>query len=130
MRPGARVRLPDAMTDQPFQITAESREALRRLQAAPKFHADRSRGYAGASSARIRSLCESGINDVLAQLLDLPGNVRVDAVHKILRRALASLDAYDAQERDRYCAYLEQSMDLLGVADAADLLNRWRYGLA
>jgi hypothetical protein len=117
------------MTDQPFQITVDQREALRRLKASPKFNADRSRAYAGAP-ARVRAQCESGIDEVLAQLLDLPDWVRVDAVHRIVRRALTHIDAYDAQERDRYCAYLEQCMDLLGIADAAELLNRWRYGMA
>jgi hypothetical protein len=118
------------MTDHDFQITAGQRDALRRLQTASKFTADRSRAYAGAPSERIRALCESAINDVLGQLLDLPDAVRVDAVHRIVRRALTGIDAFDSNERDRYCAYLEQGMDLLGVADAANLLDKWRYGIA
>jgi hypothetical protein len=117
------------MTGHALQITAAHREALRKLLAAPKFNADRSRTYAGAPSERIRARCEGDINAMLGQLLDLPGAVRVEAIHSIVRRALTHLDAYDSQERDRYCAYLEQGMDLLGVADAADLLHKWRYGI-
>jgi hypothetical protein len=117
------------MTGQHFQITAAHREALRSLQARPKFDADRSLAYAGAP-LRIRAQCEAALDEVLAQLLELPGAVQAEAVHKIVRRSLQRIDAFDSQERDRFCAYLEQSMDLLGIADATALLNKWRYGMA
>jgi hypothetical protein len=111
-------------------LRAEQRNALRSLLGAPKFGADRAHSYAGAPSERIRSSCEAHINDLLRQLLDLPDvALREEALLKPVRRALAHLDAYGSQERDRYCAYLEQIMDALGIEDAAQLLHNWRYGL-
>ena len=117
------------MTDHPLQLTAGHREALRKLLAAAKFHNDRAHSYVGAPSERIRTLCEGHINDVLEQLLELPGStIRADAVFKVLQRALKSIDTYGSQERDRFCLYLEQIMDILGIENSADLLGQWRYG--
>ena len=117
------------MTDQLLQLNAAHREALRRLLATPKFNADRAHAYAGAPSERIRALCEGRINDLLGSLLDLPESpVRAEAVFGILRRALKPVDAYGSEERDRYCQYLAQVMDILGIENAAPLLDQWRYG--
>lgn len=117
------------MTDHALQLNAAHREALRRLLTTPKFNADRAHSYAGAPSERIRALCEGRINDLLGSILDLPESpIQAEAVFSILRRALKNIDAYGSEERDRYCLYLTQVMDILGVENAATLLEKWRYG--
>ncbi|MEO6368729.1 MAG: DUF4844 domain-containing protein [Steroidobacteraceae bacterium] len=117
------------MTDQPVQLTADLREALRKLLAAAKFHADRAGAYPGAPSERLRTLCEGHINDALERILDLPGStIRAEALFTILQRALKHVDTFSSQERDRFCLYLEQIMNILGIGNATDLLGKWRYG--
>ncbi len=117
------------MTDHALQPTADHREALRKLLAQAKFQSDRALSYSGAPSERIRTLCEGHINDALEQILDLPGStIRADAIFRILQRALRQVDTYGSQERDRFCLYLEQTMDILGIENSAGLLGKWRYG--
>jgi hypothetical protein len=43
-------------------------------------------------------------------------------------RTMSEFEAVDTEDREQLLRYLEEIMDILGIASSDGLLNRWMYG--
>jgi hypothetical protein len=117
------------MSDHPLQLTPDRIASLHALRVAAKFTPEAAMLYSGAPSESVRAECEARVNELIDRLLDeLASNPRKEAALEAFRSALSRFDAFDSEERERVCSYLEQIMDILGIESSDGLLNTWRYG--
>jgi Domain of unknown function (DUF4844) len=110
-----------------LSITQKEVEALRSLRSIPKFLAEDF--YPGAPTEVLRSEAEGQINYLLDKLIEeLPHNPEKGFVLSQFKEALSRFAQSDTEERERFCGYLEEIMDITSIESSDGLLNGWLYG--
>jgi hypothetical protein len=115
------------MSDSVIKFGESERAALVSLRAAKKFTADFF--YPGAPTEALRVEAESHVNTLIDRLLSsLTPNTRKSFVLGEFKVAMAGFTQSDSEERERFCSYLEQIMDITAIESSDGLLNSWVYG--
>ena len=121
---------PTGFSDHAISVTPVMLEQLAKMKDESKFQPDPDHFYFGTPNERIRAQSQAEVDAVVATLLaDLPTHARRSFVLKTFKSALEKFDTVESEERDRFLAYLERIMSIVGVSDSGELLNVWRYGL-
>lgn len=85
--------------------------------------------YPGAPTEALRAEAEAQIDALLDRLLaGLGADSRKSKVMDEFKVAMAAFAQTDTEERERFCGYLEQIMDTVGIESSDGLLNSWLYG--
>ncbi len=117
------------MADHPVEVTADAIERLRSLRAERKFTEDLPGLYPGAPDEKTRSRCETAINDLLDELLELGDGIETKSqVLDEFEQALFKLRREDTEEKERAGVYIDRIMDILDIESSDGLVERWRYG--
>lgn len=115
------------MHEQLLAITPSQIVSLKSLRKLPKFLA--AEMYPGAPSEELRVEAEAHINALIDNLIEgLPQNPNKQFVMTEFMRAMANFKQADTEERERFCGYLEEIMDITGIESSDGLLNEWLYG--
>ena len=115
------------MPDPLIKFNESERAQLVALRATKKFTADFF--YPGAPTEALRVDAENKVNALLDRLLaSLKPDSRKSFVLDEFKAALARFTQTDTEERERFCSYLEQTMDITGIESSDGLLNSWMYG--
>jgi hypothetical protein len=115
------------MPDPLVTFNESERVQLVALRATKKFTSDFF--YTGAPTEALRVDAESKVNALLDRLLaSLTPDSRKSFVLAEFKAALISFKQTDTEERERFCSYLEQIMDITGIESSDGLLNSWMYG--
>jgi hypothetical protein len=115
------------MQNQSLLAGPEQLEALRTLRSVDKFLPEVL--YPGAPTEEIRHEAEKIINQLLDKLiLGLPADPQKQFVMSQFKNALSDFEHADTEERERFCGYLEEIMDITGIQSSDGLLNNWLYG--
>jgi hypothetical protein len=115
------------MSDPLITFGESERAELLALRATKKFTADFF--YSGAPTEALRVDAESKVNALLDRLLaSLTPDSRKSAVLDEFKTALTGFTQTDTEERERFCSYLENIMDITGIESSDGLLNNWMYG--
>ena len=106
---------------------SERFDLLARFIAARKFTPEGT--YPGATNEQDRLKFEAWVNELAVRLQSLP--VAEQTKSRVLAEFKPTLDRFehaDSEERDRLLGYLEDLMDVFGIASSDGMLNKWRYG--
>jgi flagellar basal body-associated protein FliL len=113
--------------NQSLDITSNEINALKSLRNKPKFYAEGFYPSAPNNSVQVES--EARVNALLDTLIvGLPQHPNKKYVMSQFKQALDSFETNDTEERERFCQYLEEIMDILKIESSDGLLNRWLYG--
>ena len=117
------------MNEQLIAITPSLIASLKSLRKLPKFLA--AEMYPGAPSEEIRVEAEAHINVLIDNLIaGLPQNPNKQFVMSEFMRAMENFKQPDTEERERFCGYLEEIMDITGIESSDGLLNKWLYSFS
>jgi hypothetical protein len=85
--------------------------------------------YNGMRPERRRLIAEAQLNRLIDRLRDgLPSNPSKKFALAEFAKTMAEFEATDTEDREQLVRYLEEIMDLLGIASSDGLLNGWMYG--
>ena len=114
------------MADQTLRLTGETVSQLQSLRALVKFGPQ---GLYQAPTDAVRQSSAALIDALLDRLLvGLPRYPTKSFVLGEFKSTLAEFESSDSEEQDQACAYIENSMDVLGIESSDGLLSQWRYG--
>jgi Domain of unknown function (DUF4844) len=114
------------MADQTLRLTGETMAQLQSLRARVKFDPE---GLYQAPTDAVRQVSEVHIDALLDRLLEgLSQNPTKSFALGEFQSTLEEFAAADSEEQDRACTYIENIMDILGIASSDGLLSQWRYG--
>ena len=83
----------------------------------------------GMTPERNRLLAEAQLNRLIDRLRDgLPSNPSKNFALAEFAKTMAEFEATDTEDREQLLRYLEEIMDILGIASSDGLLNGWMYG--
>ena len=120
---------PTFIADQAIVVTPRMLEDLARLKQEPKFVADPSHFYFGATSAKSQDECQAAVNAAIDTIIrELPSTPRSSLILGIFKQSLASFPSSESEERDQFLMYLQRIMAIAGVPSSHELFNVWRYG--
>jgi hypothetical protein len=113
--------------DAPLSTSSATINRLDALRNAPKFEADGL--YSGYLDPTLRVQLESDINALLSRLVaELAAHPTKSFVLAEFAQTLDGVRATDTEDRERFCGYLEEIMDILDIESSDGLLNTWMYG--
>jgi hypothetical protein len=85
--------------------------------------------YNGMKPESSRLLAEEQLNRLIDRLGDgLPSKPSKKFALAEFARTMAEFEATDTEDREQLLRYLEEIMDILGIASSDGLLSRWMYG--
>jgi hypothetical protein len=115
--------------DQQLEVTHVTLARLAELRERPKYLAVAGTSYNGLRPERARLLAERQINGLIDRLREgLASNPSKKFVLGEFAKTLAEFEPIDTEDREQLLRYLEDIMDMLGIASSDGLLNRWMYG--
>ena len=115
--------------DQALEITLHTAAQLSELRARTKYIGIPGSIYSGMTPESSRILAEEQLNRLVDRLQDgLPSNPSKKFVLAEFARTMGEFEATDTEDREQLLRYLEEIMDVLGIASSDGLLNRWMYG--
>ena len=78
-----------------------------------------------------RLLAEEQLNQLIDRLRNgLPSKLSKKFVLAQFAKTTSEFEASDTEDREQLVRYLQEIMDILGIASSDGLLNRWMYGPA
>ncbi len=115
--------------DQKLEVTHVTFTKLAELRDRPKYVELPGTLYNGLRPERARLLAESQINAMIDRLREgLASNPSKKFVLREFAKTMAEFEPIDTEDREQLLRYLEEIMDILGIASSDGLLNRWMYG--
>lgn len=115
--------------DQKLEITHTTYAKLAALRDRPKYVDLPGTLYNGLRPEGARLLAERQINALIERLQEgLASNPSKKFVLGEFSRTLAEFEPTDTEDREQLLRYLEEVMDILGIASSDALLNGWMYG--
>lgn len=115
--------------DQSLRFGEKKISFLVRLRSEPKFTEAPELYYPGAADEATRIRAETLINELINELVSgLPAAPRKSFALSAFKRTLAVANDFDTEDQERLGLYLQQIMDVLGIASSNELLNVWRLG--
>ena len=108
-------------------------EELLRLRSLSKFEVDGSIFYPGLEDERIKNRVTDLVNRCIDDFITL---VKINGdeknFHQAIRKGLSYFEVLDytfeAEDRERVCAYFEEMMDAIGLESSGGILTKWMYG--
>jgi Domain of unknown function (DUF4844) len=115
--------------DQKLEVTHVTLAKLAELRDRPKYVELPGTFYNGLRPERARLLAESQINALIDRLRDaLASNPSKRLAINEFARTLAEFEPIDIEDCEQLLRYLEEIMDILGIASSDELLNTWMSG--
>jgi hypothetical protein len=112
-----------------LSVNTETISKLQALRDESKFHEDMALAYPGAFDEATRVSLQARLNALLDRLIaGLPSSPTEEYVLREFQSALPLFEPENSEDRDRFLAYLEEVMTIVGIESSDGLLNRWRYG--
>jgi Domain of unknown function (DUF4844) len=122
-----RRHIPNA--DQKLEVSARTLADLSKLRSRAKYVDAPGTIYNGMRPESSRRLAEEQINRLIDRLREgLPSTPSKKFVLAEFATTLAEFGWPDTEDREQLLRYLEEIMDILGIASSDGLLNRWMYG--
>jgi hypothetical protein len=115
--------------DQKLEISQHTIAKLSELRVRTKYVSMPGTIYNGMKPESSRLLAEEQLNRLIDRLRDaLPSKPSKRFTLAEFARTLSEFEAIDTEDREQLLRYLEEIMDILGIASSDGLLNRWMYG--
>jgi hypothetical protein len=122
-------RLVIPAADQKLEISHYTLEKLSALRGRPKYVDMPGTIYNGMRPESSRLLAEEQLNRLIEGLRKgLPSKPSKKFVLAEFAKTTSEFEASDTEDREQLVRYLQEIMDILGIASADGLLNRWMYG--
>ena len=122
-------RLVMPAADQRLEISRHTLEKLSALKGRPKYVDMPGTIYNGMRPESSRLLAEEQLNQLIDGLRNgLPSKPSKKFVLAEFAKTTSEFEAGDTEDREQLVRYLQEIMDILGIASADGLLNRWMYG--
>lgn len=124
----------DSMTEQRLRLPDDVLGNLSRLRAEPKFvpmSASKTfpLGYVGYLPVEMRPEAEAQLNALIDRITQGIRNTPTKAfVLDEFRKTFPWFETSDTEDRDRFCRYLEDIMDAVGMDSSDGVINDWMYG--
>lgn len=110
-------------------VDAQTIAKLQALRDESKFHEDMALVYPGAFDEATRVSLQTRLDALLDRLIaELPSSPTKEYVLREFQATLPLFESEDSEDRDRFLAYLDQIMTIVGIESSDGLLNKWRYG--
>ncbi len=119
------------MGDKLFNLPADTTIRLELLKAIPKFVPDDSRylPYAGYLPAEKRTEAEAQLNNLIDRIAaEIETKPNKTFVLEEFRKTFDYFETSDTEDRERFCSYLENIMDAIGMESSDGAINEWMYG--
>jgi uncharacterized protein DUF4844 len=115
--------------DQKLEVSQQTIAKLSELGVRTKYVDMPGTIYNGMRPERRRLIAEAQLNRLIDRLRDgLPSNPSKKFALAEFAKTMAEFEATDTEDREQLVRYLEEIMDLLGIASSDGLLNGWMYG--
>jgi hypothetical protein len=115
--------------DEKLEVTQVMFTKLAELRDRPKYVELPGTLYNGLRPEPARLLAERQINALIDRLREgLASNPSKKFVLGEFAKTLAEFEPTDTEDREQLLRYLEEIMDILGIASSDGLLNGWMYG--
>jgi hypothetical protein len=115
--------------DQKLEVSQQTIAKLSELRVRTKYVDMPGTIYNGMRPERNRLLAEAQLNRLIDRLRDgLPSNPSKNFALAEFSKTMAEFEATDTEDREQLLRYLEEIMDILGIASSDGLLNGWMYG--
>jgi hypothetical protein len=115
--------------DQKLEISQHTVAKLSELRDRAKYVDTPGTMYNGMRPESLRSLAQEQLNRLIDRLRDgLPSKPSKKFALAEFAKTMAEFEATDTEDREQLLRYLEELMDILGIASSDGLLNRWMYG--
>jgi hypothetical protein len=115
--------------DQKLEVSQQTIAKLSELRVRTKYVDMPGTIYNGMRPERSRLMAEAQLNRLIDRLRDgLPSNPSKKFALAEFAKTMAEFEATDTEDREQLLRYLEEIMDLLGIASSDGLLNSWMYG--
>jgi hypothetical protein len=115
--------------DQKLVVSQQTIAKLSELRVRTKYVDMPGTIYNGMRPERSRLMAEAQLNRLIDRLRDgLPSNPSKKFALAEFAKTMAEFEATDTEDREQLLRYLEEIMDLLGIASSDGLLNSWMYG--
>jgi hypothetical protein len=115
--------------DQRLEVTHATFERLAELKTQPKYVELPGTLYNGLRPESARLHAERQVNFLIDRLREgLASNPSKKFVLGEFLKTMAEFEPIDTEDREQLLRYLEEIMDILGIASSDGLLNRWMYG--
>jgi hypothetical protein len=115
--------------DQKLEITQHTIDKLSELRGRAKYVDAPGTIYNGMRPESSRLLAQEQLNGLIDRLRDeLPSRPSKKLVLTEFAKATAEFEATDTEDREQLLRYLEEIMDILGIASSDGQLYRWLYG--
>jgi Domain of unknown function (DUF4844) len=115
--------------DQRVEVTHVTFAKLAQLRDRPRYVELPGTLYNGLRPEHSRLLAESQINSLIDRLRDrLASNPSKKFALREFAKTMSEFEPIDTEDREQLLRYLEEIMDILGIASSDGLLNRWMYG--
>lgn len=119
------------MTIKTIDLPADVLIRLEILRAIPKFMPDDTRylPYVGYLPAEKRPEAEAQLNDLIDRIsASIQSEPTKAFVLKEFRKTFDYFETSDTEDRERFCSYLENIMDAIGMESSDGAINEWMYG--
>jgi hypothetical protein len=121
---------PTFINDHEIKISEEIISRLTNLKNEKKFIETQKVFYPGAPNETIRVEAENLLNNLIQEIIDgVKQNPRKSFVLKTIKSNMPYFDKFDSEERDMFCYYCEEIIEILGISSSGRLINVWRYGI-
>jgi hypothetical protein len=115
--------------DQKLDVSQHTISKLSELHVRTKYVDMPGTIYNGMRPESSRLLAEEQLNRLIDRLRDgLPLKPSKKFALAEFARTMAEFEPTDTEDREQLLRYLEEIMDILGIASSDGLLNRWMYG--
>jgi Domain of unknown function (DUF4844) len=122
-------RLVMPAADQKLEISRHTLEKLSALRGRPKYVDMPGTIYNGMRPESSRLLAEEQLNQLIDGLRNgLPSKPSKKFVLAEFAKTTSEFEAGDTEDREQLVRYLQEIMDILGIASSDGLLSRWMYG--
>jgi hypothetical protein len=115
--------------DQKLEVSADTIARLSEMRVRAKYIDMPGTIYNGMRPESSRLLAEEQLNRLIDHLRDgLPSKPSKKFVLAEFAKATAEFEPTDTEDREQLLRYLQEIMDILGIASSDGLLSRWMYG--
>ena len=114
-----------------LHVPADVLIRLELLKAVPKFVPDDSGylPYVGYLPAEKRPEAEAELNNLIDRIASgIEASPNKVFALKEFRKTFDYFETSDTEDRERFCSYLENIMDAIGMESSDGAINEWMYG--
>jgi len=121
---------PTFVNDHEINISKDVISKLNNLKSEKKFVEDQKIFYPGTPNEAMRTEIENSLNKLIQEIIDgIPRKPKKSFVLKTIKSTMPHFEKFVSEEKDRFCLYCEEILDILGINSSGHLINVWRYGI-